>query len=80
MTLATATPDGRPSTRIVLLKGFDDRGFVFSSEDSAAYFHSRPVGSQLSAWASKQSEVIDSRRILDARLESNERRGLPLKH
>lgn len=29
MTLATATPDGRPSARIVLLKGFDDRGFVF---------------------------------------------------
>ena len=29
MTLATATPDGRPSARIVLLKGFDDLGFVF---------------------------------------------------
>ncbi|MEC4805734.1 MAG: pyridoxamine 5'-phosphate oxidase [Jaaginema sp. PMC 1079.18] len=29
MTLATATPDGKPSARIVLLKGFDDRGFVF---------------------------------------------------
>ena len=29
MTLATATPDGRPSARIVLLKGFDERGFVF---------------------------------------------------
>jgi pyridoxamine 5'-phosphate oxidase len=29
MTLATATPDGRPSARIVLLKGFDRRGFVF---------------------------------------------------
>ena len=29
MTLATATRDGRPSARIVLLKGFDDRGFVF---------------------------------------------------
>lgn len=29
MTLATATPDGRPSARIVLLKGFDARGFVF---------------------------------------------------
>lgn len=28
-TLATATPDGRPSARIVLLKGFDERGFVF---------------------------------------------------
>jgi pyridoxamine 5'-phosphate oxidase len=29
MTLATATPGGRPSARIVLLKGFDERGFVF---------------------------------------------------
>lgn len=29
MTLATATPDGRPSARIVLLKGFDATGFVF---------------------------------------------------
>jgi pyridoxamine 5'-phosphate oxidase len=29
MTLATATPDGRPSSRVVLLKGFDERGFVF---------------------------------------------------
>jgi pyridoxamine 5'-phosphate oxidase len=40
-----------------------------SREDSAAYFHSRPPGSRLGAWASKQSEVIDSRQILDARLE-----------
>ena len=31
MTLATAMPDGRPSARIVLLKGFDGRGFVFYS-------------------------------------------------
>ena len=29
MTLATATPEGRPSARVVLLKGFDERGFVF---------------------------------------------------
>ena len=29
MTLATATKDGRPSARVVLLKGFDERGFVF---------------------------------------------------
>jgi pyridoxamine 5'-phosphate oxidase len=108
MSLATATPDGRPSVRIVLLKGFDERGFAFftnydsqkgreleanphaamafywtqlerqvrisgtvertSREDSAAYFHSRPVGSRLGAWASKQSEVIDARQVLEARL------------
>ena len=29
MTLATATPDGKPSARVVLLKGYDERGFVF---------------------------------------------------
>ncbi len=29
MTLATVAPDGQPSARIVLLKSFDDRGFVF---------------------------------------------------
>jgi pyridoxamine 5'-phosphate oxidase len=108
MSLATATPDGKPSVRIVLLKGFDERGFAFftnydsekareieanpsaalafywaqlerqvrisgtvertSREDSAAYFHSRPAGSQLGAWVSKQSEVIDARQVLDARL------------
>jgi len=109
MSLATASPDGKPSVRIVLLKGFDDRGFTFftnydsakgkdleanphaalaffwpklerqvrisgpvertSREDSAAYFHSRPPGARLGAWVSKQSEVIDSRQILDARLQ-----------
>src|SRR3984893_1285950 len=108
MSLATASPDGKPSVRIVLLKGFNERGFAFftnydsekgrqleanpyaalgfywvqlerqirvsgtvektSREDSAAYFHSRPVGSRLGAWASKQSEVIDGRQILDTRL------------
>jgi pyridoxamine 5'-phosphate oxidase len=39
-----------------------------SREESQAYFHSRPVGSQLSAWASRQSEVLDGRRVLDARM------------
>lgn len=108
ITLATATPEGKPSARVVLLKGFDQRGFVFftnyhshkgreldanpqaafalfwvqlerqirvsgrvektTREESLAYFHSRPRGSQLGAWVSKQSEVIDARRILEARL------------
>jgi pyridoxamine 5'-phosphate oxidase len=39
-----------------------------SREESARYFHSRPRGSQLGAWVSKQSEVIDGRQILEARL------------
>ena len=114
MSIATSTPDGRPTVRIVLLKTFDADGFVFftnyesekgrqlkanaraaiafywvevarqiriegavektSREESARYFHSRPVGSQLSAWVSRQSEVVDARRVLDARLaEMSER-------
>lgn len=109
MTLATATPDGKPSARIVLLKGFDERGFVWftnyesrkaleltanpraclaffwaelerqiridgsvskvSAEETAAYFQSRPVGSRIGAWASRQSSVIPSRDVLEARFD-----------
>jgi len=115
MSLATADHDSKPSVRIVLLKGFDQDGFVFftnyesekgkqlanpyaalafywieldrqirisgkaektSREESQTYFHSRPLGSQLSAWASRQSEVLDGRRVLDARMaEMAERFG-----
>jgi pyridoxamine 5'-phosphate oxidase len=39
-----------------------------SREESERYFHSRPLASQLGAWASHQSEVLDARRVLDARL------------
>lgn len=109
MTLATATSDGKPSARMVLLKDYDERGFVFytnyksrkgqqllanpwgaiafwwtqlerqvriegqieqvSAEESDAYFHSRPQDSQLGAWASEQSQVIDSREVLEQRLQ-----------
>ena len=98
MSLGTATPDGRPSVRIVLLKGFDELGFVFftnydsrkgkdislnpngaltffwhalerqvriegrielvSPQESDEYYHSRPEGSRLGAWASPQSNTI----------------------
>lgn len=108
MTLATATPDGKPSARIVLLKGVSDRGFVFytnyesqkgkqlvanpyaalvflwdklerqiriegkvkklSPAESAEYFHSRPKASQLGAWASNQSSVIQCREVLEQKL------------
>jgi pyridoxamine 5'-phosphate oxidase len=108
MALATVGADGRPSLRMVLLKGIDDRGFVFytnyasrkgreladtpwaaltffwpemerqiriegrvetvSIEESDSYFHSRPVGSQLSASASRQSEVISGREVLEERV------------
>lgn len=109
MTVATATPDGRPSARVVLLKGFDGRGFVFytnyegrkgreleenpraallfywgelerqvriegsvsrvSEEESDAYFTGRPRGSRLGALASEQSRVIESREVLEDRVE-----------
>ena len=98
MTLATADKSGVPSARIVLLKGFDEKGFVFftnynsqkgnelaqndkaclvffwkelerqvrvtgvaekiTSEESIAYFNSRPDGSKIGAWASPQSLVV----------------------
>lgn len=106
-TLATATKDGRPSARMVLLKQVDERGFVFytnyrsskareleenpraalvcywvqldrqvrvegsvekiSPEESDEYFRTRPRESQLGALASPQSEVIESREVLERR-------------
>jgi len=114
MTLATATPEGRPSARIVLLRGYDERGFTYftsydsrkgrelhsnphaalvfhwhelerqvriegqalrvSAEESDAYFQSRPVLSRLSAWASRQSDVIPSRQSLEASYKALELR------
>ena len=60
MTLATATPDGTPSARIVLLKGADARGFVFytnlesrkgeelaANSRAALLFHWKPLGRQV---------------------------------
>ncbi len=109
MTLATAGPDGRPSARTVLLKGFDAAGFTFhtnydsrkgrelaanphaallffwpelerqvriegtvariSEAESDDYFRTRPVGSRLSAWASRQSEPVADRAALERRME-----------
>ncbi|GAA1631556.1 pyridoxamine 5'-phosphate oxidase [Kribbella alba] len=113
MVLATADADGRPSARTVLLKGLDDRGFVFytnqqsrkaddlasnpycalvfpwhamerqvriegraeklPTEEVDGYFASRPRGSQLGAWASQQSQPVDSREELDLQYASYER-------
>jgi len=105
MTLATATRDGVPSARLVLLKDFNEQGFTFytnydsqkgreldenpnaalvfywtdldrqvritgrvtktTREESEAYFHTRPVDSQLGAWVSNQSAVIAGRDVLE---------------
>jgi pyridoxamine 5'-phosphate oxidase len=111
--LATATPDGAPSARMVLLKGADTGGFTFFTnyesrkgseladnpraallfhwpglgrqvrvegtvervgrQESEQYFRTRPRGAQLAAWASRQSEPVESREALDARFAEIDR-------
>jgi pyridoxamine 5'-phosphate oxidase len=106
MTLATVASNLRPSTRVVLIKGYDARGIVWytnydsrkgqelagnpfaalqfhwvelervvriegrvekiSDAESDAYFASRPLDSRIGAWASPQSQVIESRTTLVA--------------
>ncbi|MEX2570671.1 MAG: pyridoxamine 5'-phosphate oxidase [Gemmatimonadota bacterium] len=105
--LATADSEGRPSVRMVLLKGFDQDGFVFytnlqsqkarelaenpnaalcfhwqpleaqvrvagpvsrvTDAEADAYFESRPRGSQVGAWASRQSQPLESYARLEDR-------------
>jgi pyridoxamine 5'-phosphate oxidase len=105
MVVSTADAEGRPSSRTVLLKQFDEQGFVFYTnydsrkgrdlarnpyasllfpwhpmarqvivtglarrtgrDETAAYFRTRPHGSQLGAWASAQSSVIENREQVD---------------
>lgn len=112
MILSTADAAGRPTSRTVLLKAFDGRGFVFfsnyesrkgrelavnpratllfpwlalerqvivegvvarvSREESEAYFHSRPRASQLGAWVSQQSSVINGRAVLEDSMKALE--------
>ncbi|MEP7146075.1 MAG: pyridoxamine 5'-phosphate oxidase [bacterium] len=107
MFLATSAKDAKPSLRTVLLKGYDESGFIFftnyssrkgseleenpnasilffwkelgrqiriegtvtkvSREVSDAYFHSRPLDSQIAALSSAQSNVIESREALDSK-------------
>ena len=101
MTLATVDTDGTPNARMVLLKGLDERGFVFytnmdsqkgreldekpaaalvfywkslnrqirvrgsvervTDAEADAYFATRPKQAQIGAWASKQSQPLESR-------------------
>jgi pyridoxamine 5'-phosphate oxidase len=112
MALATATRDGQPSARMVLLKGFDQRGFVFygnyesrkaqelaenaqaalvmhwpvlqrqiriegsvtrlPTEESEAYFETRPRGARIGAWASEQSAELADRKVLEDRVTEYE--------
>ena len=105
MALATSTPDGTPSVRMVLLKRADEHGFDFHTnyesrkgaelaanpaaailfhwqplgrqvrvegrvervptEESEAYFRTRPHGSRLAAWASPQSRPLADREQLE---------------
>ena len=60
MTLATATPDGRPSARIVLLKGFNDDGFVFYTNylsRKGKEIAKNPLGSLLFFWIGLERQV-----------------------
>jgi pyridoxamine 5'-phosphate oxidase len=117
MTVATATADGRPSARTVLLKSFDSSGFVFythlhsrkgreletnpraallflwrslhsagiqvriegrvevvGDDEADAYFASRAHLSQVGAWASAQSETLDSRDDFEDRIAQVEKK------
>lgn len=113
MTIATATKNGIPSARMVLLKGFDETGFTFftnygsrkgrellenpfasilfwwreferqvringkiekiSRKESEEYFQLRPLKSRYGALASNQSEIVDSREILEKKFENLEK-------
>jgi pyridoxamine 5'-phosphate oxidase len=105
MAVATVDADGLPNVRMTLLKGFDQRGFVFytnfesakgreilasrktallfhwkslrrqvrirgpvevvSDAEADEYYASRPRGSRIGAWASKQSRPLESRFALE---------------
>jgi pyridoxamine 5'-phosphate oxidase len=56
----------QPLARQVCVTGKVSR---LSRQESETYFHTRPVGSQLSAWASNQSQVIENREILEKTLQ-----------
>jgi pyridoxamine 5'-phosphate oxidase len=60
MTLATATPDGAPSARMVLLKGFDERGFVFFTDyrsRKGAELEANPRAALVFHWGELERQV-----------------------
>lgn len=61
MTLCTATRDGRPSGRTVLLKEFDGRGFVFFSNYESRKgreLHENPVATMMFPWIPLERQVV----------------------
>jgi pyridoxamine 5'-phosphate oxidase len=74
MTLATATPDGNPSARIVLLKGFDERGFVFFTDyrsQKGAELERNPAAALVFYWPELERQVrITGRASVVGREES----------
>jgi pyridoxamine 5'-phosphate oxidase len=76
MTLATATPDGKPSARMVLLKGFDERGFVFYTNyegRKSVELASNPLAALLFFWAGLERQVrIEGTVERTSRQESDE--------
>jgi len=60
MVLATATPDGTPSARVVLLKGFDQRGFVFFTDyrsRKGAELEANPRAALVLHWSELERQV-----------------------
>src|ERR1700743_1581907 len=60
MTLSTATHDGRPSSRVVLMKGFDNNGFVFYTNylsRKGKEIARNPLGALLFFWGSLERQV-----------------------
>jgi pyridoxamine 5'-phosphate oxidase len=60
MALATATPEGRPSVRMVLMKGFDERGFVFYTNygsRKALELEANPRAALLFHWPGRQVRI-----------------------
>ena len=116
MSFSSVSEDGYPSVRMVLLRNFDKRGFVFftnynsrkakeieinsnggicfhwksirrqiraigriekvSGKESDEYYFSRPLGSQIGAWASRQSENLESREKLIKKVKEYEKKFL----
>lgn len=76
MTLATATSDGRPSSRVVLLKSLDERGFGFFTDfrsRKAVELDGNPQAALLFAWLELERQVRIEGRVTRMASEESER-------